>query len=177
MKILVGSKNPTKLDAVKESFAVYYGDDLKIIGMSVNSDISNQPLENETFQGANNRAMALKKIDKTQNLKADFFVGVEGGVIKLNNKNFSSNVACIINKENKKGFGVSPIYQLPDSIKNKLAKGIELSVIIDKITNQTKSGYKGGAVDFFSKGKVNRTEMAKLSLMMALIPILNEKLY
>jgi len=43
MKILVGSKNPTKLDAVKESFAMYYNDDLEVTGISVDSDISDQP--------------------------------------------------------------------------------------------------------------------------------------
>jgi len=177
MKILVGSKNPTKLDAVKESFAMYYNDDLEVTGISVDSDISDQPLGNETFEGANNRAKALEKINKEQNLRADFFVGIEGGVIEFDDKNFNSNMACVISKDGKVGFGVSPVYQLPNSVKDKLIQGIELGTVIDEITSQKKSGYKDGAIDFFSKGKINRKEMTKLALIMALIPIINEKLY
>jgi len=177
MKILVGSKNPNKLNAVKESFEMYYGDNLEIIGISVDSAVSSQPLEDETFNGASNRVKMLKKINKKQNIEADFFVGIEGGIIKLNNAIFNSNVACIINKKNNIGFGVSPIYQLPNSIKNKLFKGVELSTIIDKLTKQKKSGYKGGAINFFSKGKIDRKEMTKLALIMALIPIINKKLH
>jgi len=124
-----------------------------------------------------NRAKALEKINKEQNLRADFFVGIEGGIIEFDDKNFNSNMAYVISKDGKVGFGVSPVYQLPNSVKDKLIQGIELGTVIDEITSQKKSGYKDGAIDFFSKGKINRKEMTKLALIMALIPIINEKLY
>ena len=66
MKILVGSKNPVKIEAVEETFLKYFKK-VEVIGIEVDSNVPNQPINEETFEGAENRALALKRINKTKN--------------------------------------------------------------------------------------------------------------
>ena len=85
MKILVGSKNPVKLKAVKETFEMYF-DSIEVVGITVESNVPDQPIDEETFKGAENRARSLALINDKQKLHADFFVGIEGGISKIFNK-------------------------------------------------------------------------------------------
>ena len=41
--------------------------------MEVDSKVSDQPTDEETFEGAKNRALELKKINEEKNLGAKFF--------------------------------------------------------------------------------------------------------
>ncbi len=66
MKVLVGSRNPVKVEATKEAFSQYF-DVVEVDGIAVASNVSNQPIEDETFEGAENRAVALKKINEERN--------------------------------------------------------------------------------------------------------------
>ena len=59
---MVGSKNPVKIDAVREAFAFYF-DSVILQGISVESYVSDQPINEETFIGAENRAKELQKIN------------------------------------------------------------------------------------------------------------------
>ena len=58
MKVLVGSNNPIKIDAVKEAFSLHF-ENIDIIVRPVESNVSHQPLNNETYIGARNRARKL----------------------------------------------------------------------------------------------------------------------
>jgi len=80
MKVIVGSLNPVKIKAAKEAFSRYF-QNVEVIGVKVKSGVSEQPIGDETFRGAENRALRLKEL--VQNPNAHFFVGLEGGVIKL----------------------------------------------------------------------------------------------
>ena len=60
MKILMGTKNPGKIEGAKLAFEKYF-DNVEIEGIGVDSDVSNQPLNNEIFLGAKNRVKNIKK--------------------------------------------------------------------------------------------------------------------
>ena len=64
LKILVGSKNPTKTNAVSRAFdRVFYNTTTALIGVGVNSGVSDQPMTcEETKLGAKNR---LKTVSYT----------------------------------------------------------------------------------------------------------------
>jgi len=95
MKVLVGSRNTVKLEATKEAFSIFF-DSVDVEGIGVNSKVSNQPIEDETFVGARNRALALSRINEVRNSKAEFFVGIEGGIKKLFGRWFTFGVICIM---------------------------------------------------------------------------------
>lgn len=60
MKILIGTKNPGKIEGAKQAFEKYF-EKIEIEGISVESEVGNQPIDEEIFIGAKNRIKNLKK--------------------------------------------------------------------------------------------------------------------
>ena len=176
MKVLVGSKNPVKLQATEEAFSEYF-DKVNVIGFKIPSNVPDQPFEDDTFKGAENRAIQLAKLNEIEKIKADYFVGIEGGVSKIYKKYFAFGGMCIINKKMKKSFGTSSHFELPDIFTEKLLQGIELGTVIDEYTQTHNTKQKSGAIGFFTKGKLDRKNLYIQGLTVALIPFLNEDLY
>lgn len=175
-KILVGSKNPVKISSVETAFLKYF-DKVEVTGFDVDSRVSAQPVNEETFEGAKNRALALLLKNRNEILNADYFVGIEGGIIKTYNKWFAFGGICIIDKEGKTGFGTSPHFELPQKIVDELLKGIELGDVMDKIQNELNTKQKHGAIGFFTNGVMSRTELYVPGLITALIPFLHKELF
>jgi inosine/xanthosine triphosphatase len=176
MKILVGSKNPVKVSSVEEAFKNYFPN-IEVMGIEVASGVSNQPIGDETFAGAKNRAFALKQINVEQNLNADFFVGIEGGIIKLYEKWFAFGCMCVVDKEGNIGFGSSPQFELPPKVVEKLLSGIELGEVMDQIQNEENTKQKHGAIGYFTNGVMNRKELYIEGLKVAVVPFLHKKMY
>ncbi|MFH1294892.1 MAG: inosine/xanthosine triphosphatase [Candidatus Aenigmatarchaeota archaeon] len=176
MKILVGSENPVKINATKEAFSRFFSD-VEIVPLKVDSGVSHQPLNEETFLGARNRALMLKKMNDDQGIGADFFVGQEGGALQIFSKWFAAGVMCIIDKNGREGYGSTGYFELPDSVSQQLLKGKELGLVIDELTGGHNMKQKGGAISFLTGGKITRTRYYEHGLIVALIPFLNEKLY
>lgn len=174
--VLAGSQNPVKLDATREAFSNFF-DALEVEGIDVSSKVSNQPIEDETFAGAKNRAFELIRINEERNFGAEFFVGIEGGIKKLFNRWFSFGVICIIDDKGRIGYGTSPLFELPAPITEELLKGIELGDVIDNLIGEKNTKKRQGAVGHFTKGIMNRKEYYVAGLMVALIPFLNTDLY
>ncbi len=176
MKILVGSKNPVKIDAVKEAFSKYFNG-VEVKDMSAESSVSPQPVGDETFRGAKNRASWLKKINDEESLNADYFIGIEGGISRFFNMWFALGLICIIDKEGKAGFGASPLFELPGSVTEELLKGIELGEVMDKITGNHNTKQKGGAISYFTNGVMDRKELYVQGVITAFIPFLHKELF
>lgn len=84
MKIYVASKNPVKINAVTIALSESYPD-VKVIGKSVPSGVSAQPMtDRETLTGSINRAKALKELILSKKIHPPreelLFIGAEGGV-------------------------------------------------------------------------------------------------
>ena len=54
MKILIGTQNPGKIQGAKEAFEKYF-DNVEIEGISVDSEVGNQPINEDILLGARNR--------------------------------------------------------------------------------------------------------------------------
>ena len=176
MKVLVGSTNPVKINAAKAAFSKYF-EGVDVEGVKVDSKVSNQPIEDETFNGAYNRALELKSLSDSKGLGADFFVGVEGGMTKLHNKYFAFGAMCVMDKKGRAGFGTSAHFELPDSISKRLLAGHELGDVMDAMLNEKNTKQKGGAIAFLTRNVIDRKELYVNGLVVALVPFINEKLY
>ena len=71
MKILIGTKNPGKIQGAKEAFEKYF-ENVEIEGIDVSSDVADQPVNEEILQGARNRVKNLKKYPTENQIEADF---------------------------------------------------------------------------------------------------------
>ena len=165
-----------KLEATKEAFSIYF-DVVDVVGIGVNSKVSNQPIEDETFVGARNRALALSRINEEQNLKAEFFVGIEGGIRKLFDRWFTFGVISIVDDAGRVGYGTSPFFELPLDITEQLLDGTELGEVMDNLMQEENTKEKQGAVGYFTKGVMDRRRYYVAGLTVALIPFLNKELY
>ena len=77
MKVVITSKNPVKINAVKNAFErVFPKIQFQFESVSVSSGVPDQPKgDEECIRGALNRVEAAEK-----QIKADYWVGLEGGV-------------------------------------------------------------------------------------------------
>ena len=173
-KILVGSKNPVKITSVKEAFEKYFKA-VEVSGLEVDSKVSDQPVNEETFEGAKNRVFDLIEKNKIENLGADYFVGIEGGIIQLYSKWFAFGCMCIANKEGKTGFGTSAHFELPKVVVDKLLNGKGLGDVMDEIQNKSNTKQKLGAIGYFTNGVMSRSELYIPGLITALIPFLHKE--
>jgi inosine/xanthosine triphosphatase len=173
-KIFVGSKNPVKIQSVKEAFGKYF-DKIEAIGFDVESGVSDQPVNEETFEGARNRAFALLEKNKKENLGADYFVGIEGGIIELYSHWFAFGCMCIADRDGKTGFGTSAHFELPQKVVKDLLNGKELGDVMDELQNKSNTKQKHGAICYFTNGVMSRTELYIPGLVTALIPFLHEE--
>jgi inosine/xanthosine triphosphatase len=176
MRILVGSENPIKHEAVHEAFSHYY-EDIEIVGLKVPSGVPDQPINEETLRGAENRAEILKELNESENYEAEFFVGVEGGIIKKYGKWFAFGGMCIMHKSGKRSFGTSAHFELPQMVSKRLIEREELGDVMDEIIKMKNTKQNMGAIGFFTNGVMNRKELYVPGIIAALVPFNHEDMY
>lgn len=178
MKVLVGSRNPVKVAAVREAFAPYFLEP-EVIGFAVSSGVSAQPRGAETFRGAEQRAAAVKALNELQQLNAHFFVGLEGGITQVFQRWFAFGVVCIRDTRGRKAYGTPPFFELPRSVVEELLQGraTELGEVMDRLIGDTNTKEKLGSVGYFTRGVMTRKAYYVAGVTAALIPFLHEALY
>ena len=174
MIVVVGSDNPVKVAAAKAVFLKAWRS-AKVIGVKVDSKVSHQPIGfGETIAGAINRAMAALKSDK----KADFGVGLEGGVRKLGKYGvLEVPWACVLSKYGIMGIGAGPGLLLPKKIGQELLKGEELGPVLDRLTGIKDVKKKMGAFGIFTNGLIDRKMAYEVMIASALARFVGEKYY
>ena len=84
---------------------------------------------------------------------------------------------CIIDKNGRTSFGTSAHFELPECVTKRLLKGEELGFVMDEIMKEDNTKQKGGAIAFFTNGKMDRKELYIPGLISALVPFQHEKMY
>lgn len=93
VKVIIGSTNPVKINAVKKAFSKIYPN-AEYQGISVLSQVSPQPKSSkESRLGALNRAQNV-----LSSTKADFAVGLEGGIDDTEIGMMTNAWCCIIER-------------------------------------------------------------------------------
>ncbi len=106
MEILMGTKNPGKIEGAKQAFEKYF-ENVQIQGISVDSEVGDQPINKQIFQGAKNRVKNLKKYAKEKNIKPDYYIASEAGITNLLGEWIDINAAVIESKEGLQSVGTS----------------------------------------------------------------------
>lgn len=74
--------------------------------------------------------------------------------------------------------GGGPSFEYPPFIVFRvLSEGLEVGTVMEELTGIRNLGKKQGAIGYFSKGQMDRTNLTEQAVLMALIPRLNEDLY
>ncbi len=172
-KIIIASKNPAKIKAVENAFSkVFPNEKFECEGVSVASEVPDQPIgETETLLGAENRVKnAIKEY------KADYWVGLEGGVAHNNNQ-LEAFAWMVVRSKDMYGKGRTGSFFLPPKVAELVKGGMELGHADDVVFGQSNSKQKGGAVGLLTNNLLTRTTYYEQALILALIPFINKEHY
>ncbi|MBE6159590.1 MAG: DUF84 family protein [Lactobacillales bacterium] len=172
MKILIGSKNPGKIQGAKEAFENYFSD-FDIEGISVPSLVSEEPVNNEIYEGARNRVNNLIKYAKENNIQAEYFLGVESGITNLLGKWVIINIAVIKDKDGYESWGTSSAFPVPNKYVEEIIS-TDLGKVMDNIFQQNDLRSSKGGIHFLTDGRINRIDLTRESFIMALTQYINE---
>ncbi|MFV0376176.1 MAG: inosine/xanthosine triphosphatase [Mangrovibacterium sp.] len=173
MKIVVASKNPVKINAALKSFEACFGGPFQLEPVSVPSGVSNQPMdEDETLRGAVTRVANARN----EHPGAAFYVGIEGGVSRHNERLFAFAWIVVANNQFE-SHARTASFELPPVIGQLIGEGMELGEADDKVFSQQNSKQQNGAVGLLTSDRVTRETLYGQACLLALIPFLNPKLY
>ena len=175
MKILMGTKNPGKIEGAKQAFEKYF-DNVEIEGIPVSSNVGDQPINEEILQGAKNRVKNLKEYARNNNIEADFDVSSEAGITNLLGEWIDINAVVI---EDSKGFqsvGTSQGFPIPDKYIDEI-KETELGKVMDKIFSGRELGKGKGGISFLTRNEVSRIDLTRNAFIMALTSHINEDIW
>lgn len=150
MKMMIGSKNPTKIGAVAEIFTEY-----KVVSLDVPSEVAAQPLTDEqTRQGAINRAWQC--LDQ---LPQACGIGLEGGVMHVGEAMYLCNWGALVTPEKQLYTASGARILLPDQIAVQLQAGMELGEVMDQYAKKNAVGKNEGTIGIFTNNHVSRQAM------------------
>lgn len=175
MKILMGTKNPGKIEGAKLAFDKFFKN-VKIEGVVVDSEVGNQPVNEEIFEGAKNRVKNLKKYAKSNKIEADFYISSEAGITNLLGNWIDINAVVVEDKEGYQSVGISQGFPIPNKYIEEIKK-TELGKVMDKIFSGKELGKGKGGISFLTKGEVTRIELTKNAFIMALTSHINEDVW
>lgn len=169
MLIAVGSKNPSKIKAVKIVVRKIFPK-AQVIALDVESRVSPQPKSDaESIRGAVNRAKAALKKSR-----ADFAIGMEGGMHKIGKDWFESGWIAVVDKKGRVGLGSSARWQVSQKISTQLLKGKELAEVINDLTNRGDVHIKEGIMGLITNGHLPRHISYSHGIFFAFAPFISD---
>jgi len=172
MKVLIGTKNPGKIEGAERALEKYFND-FELEGVRISSDVSEQPVGAETYQGALNRVNNLIKYAKDNNIQADLFLSVESGLTSELGFWAITNIAVIKNANGEMGVGASGSFPVPNKYVEEIKQNT-LGVVMDKIFNESDLRSTTGGIGLLTREVVTRIDLTKEAFLMALTPFINE---
>lgn len=167
MKVLIGTKNPGKIEGAKQAFEIYF-DNVEIEGIGVESEVSDQPFDKEILQGAKNRVKNLKKYAQENGIKADFYAASEAGITNLLGDWIDFNSVVIEDANGMQSVGISQGFEIPEKYIDEI-KATELGKVMDRIFDGNKLSNGKGGISVLTKDVITRIDLTKNAFIMALI--------
>ena len=171
MRILIGTINPGKIEGAKQAFEKYF-ENIEIEGIAVNSDVGDQPINEEIIQGAKNRVKNLKEYAKNNNIKADYFISSEAGITNLLGEWIDINAVVVEDSKGYQSVGISQGFPIQDKYIEEI-KATELGKVMDKIFDGKELSKGKGGISFLTKDEVTRIDLTKNAFIMALTKHIN----
>ena len=171
MKILMGTKNPGKIEGAKQAFEKYF-ENVEVEGISVSSEVGDQPVNEEILLGAKNRVKNLKKYAKENNIEADFFIASEAGITNSIGDWIDINAVVVESKDGLQSIGTSQGFPIPEKYVDEI-RATELGKVMDKIFNKEGLGKGKGGISFLTHDEISRIDLTKNAFIMALVTHIN----
>ncbi len=175
MKILIATQNPGKIEGARQAFSNYY-EDIEIEGIAVESDVPDEPVNEEIYTGVKNRVRNLKEYAKEKNLEADFYIAIESGITNQLGRWEILSIASIENSEGMESWGSSSGFPVPDKYVEEIIQ-TDLAKVMDKIFEGNGLRKWKGGISLLTKDKVTRIDQTKQAFIMALTQFINQDIW
>lgn len=165
-RIVVGSENPVKINAALLGFQRMFPErTFEATGVSAASGVPDQPVGDEqTLTGARNRALAARQ----KNPSANFWVGMEGGVIARGEK-MDAFAWIVVLSKSAECEARTATFELPMKVTELVRGGMELGHADDQVFQRSNSKQKRGAVGLLTDNVIDRTEYYAHAVILALV--------
>lgn len=173
-KVVVSSLNPVKVQAALEGLRrMFPAFNFEVSTVSVLSGVADQPMtDEETMIGALNRVSNAREA----NPKADFWVGIEGGVAAMCDE-LAAFAWVVVRSGDLVGKARSGTFFLPKAVAELVEQGVELGVADDMVFSRTNSKQAGGAIGILTDNVLDRKQLYEQAVVLALVPFKNEGLF
>lgn len=175
MKILIATQNPGKIEGAKQAFSCYF-ENLEIEGIAVNSDVPDEPVNEEIYQGAKNRVRNLKDYAKENNIEADFYIAIESGITNQLGEWVILNMAVIEDARGMISWGSSSGFPVPDKYVEEIIQ-TNLGKVMDKIFEGNGLRKGKGGISLLTNQKITRIDQTKEAFIMALTQFINPNIW
>jgi len=116
MKFAVGSESERKIYSVTKIIKEHLSENIEVVGFPAPSNVPETPWDNETHDGARNKALATKNAISD----ADYYIGLESGLIERYGNIYEEAWCCIIDRDSHEFLGFSSGLKVPDYILKKM---------------------------------------------------------
>lgn len=178
MRVTVGSKNVSKVNAVRDTLRLYpMFENAEVVGVTVPVETYGHPKTlGETVEGA---------VERARQAFADcsYSFGLESGLLEVpqSKTGVMEVCACAIFDGARVSLGLSPAFEWPARVVELIVRGgrdASQAVREAGLTDHGKLGAtEGGAIGLLTKGRLERKGLNVQAIIMALIHLENPKLY
>lgn len=167
LRVGVGSTNPVKINAVRAVIGLFY-DRLELREYEVDGPA--QPFGDETVRWARERARAALQDN-------DIGVGIEAGVFERDDGLYDVQYCAILDRGGVMSIGHGSGFRYPPLVAEKVRHGATVGEAFSICFGEEDIGTREGAIGFLTKGRLNREELTRQSVMAAMVPRIRRDLY
>ena len=175
MKVIIGTQNPCKIEGARRALTQFF-DDVEIVGVKVPSQVADQPVNRDTFLGADNRVKNLIEYTKQNNLKADLFMAVESGITNELGSWLITNIAVVADACGHKSVGTSASFPVPKKYVNDIIS-LTLGTVMDGIFEKTDLRSSTGGIGLLTHENITRIDLNYQAFTMALTSFVNDDIW
>ncbi len=173
-KVIIASENPVKVNVAKQAFSkVFPNEEFEFIAMKSESGVPDQPMDEETKQGAINRLNFIK----TNYPEADFWISQEGGTIREGDYLYNRAWIAICGTSGYVAKSSTALFQLPTKIVEYINEGMELGDANDKFFSSVNSKHGIGAIGYLTDGLIDRENYYLPAAIIALSEVKHQDWY
>ena len=175
MKIILGSKNKSKKEAIELALKQLNVSDYEIESIEAPSHVSSKPINGETLLGAHNRNQEVRKYCLQNNIFYDLLISIEGGYEQIEDYYFIVTYASIIDKEGNEFIGKSQALQITKNMFEWIKNGKSLNSIIEEILGNKENKKANGISGYLTNGFYYRSVFDSTSIISAYEAMKNSK--
>lgn len=173
-RIAVGTDNPAKVKAVKAAAKDLFRS-AQVKGVRVESRVGEQPFDAEAIKGAQHRARSALQAWP----QAQLGVGIEAGLVWSAEAQQHLDVqwCVVVDRAGRATFGHGPGFTHPPAFVEGVKGGLTVGEVVSEAAGVEDIGRKQGAIGYLSHGAMDRAELTRSAVLMAMLPRLRPELY